>query len=283
MRINNNQTLHLTNLVNQYKSFCTVQWVSQGVWYPFGPKSLGYQRKLGPIGAWSRKPESWSNQENTNFFGIHSSSSSSSSSPSSSSSIIIIIKIIIIIHHHHHDHGHRSYKSTLILGDIPHGLGRIAKWFHQASAAFEPPPADSRYWTSRAPWSTGQQVEERRFNAKDPPKKIPKVVPIHWGLYLFNMFLTFKVSNVSCGYCYLNLCSSKSGSTKGSPGGILSAHWSASLKQWLSDNCLEIVDPHWSTGQLRSCSCHLVDKTNMGVSPTVDGRNPAPSWMVETL
>jgi hypothetical protein len=136
----------------------------------------------------------------------------------------------------------------LILGDIPHGLGRIAKWFHQASAAFEPPPADSRYWVSRAPWSTGQQVEERRFNAKDPPKKIPKVVPIHWGLYLFNMFLTFKVSNVSCGYCYLNLCSSKSGSTKGSPGGILSAHWSASLKQWLSDNCLEIVDPHWSTG-----------------------------------
>ena len=101
MRINNNQTLHLTNLVNQYKSFCTVQWVSQGMWYPFGPKSLGYQRKLGPIGAWSRKPESWSNQENTNFFGIHSSSSSSSSPSSSSSSIIIIIiKISIIIIHH---------------------------------------------------------------------------------------------------------------------------------------------------------------------------------------
>ena len=43
-RINNNQTRHLTNLVNQYKSFCTVQRVSKGMWYPFGAKSLGYQR-----------------------------------------------------------------------------------------------------------------------------------------------------------------------------------------------------------------------------------------------
>jgi hypothetical protein len=42
----------------------------------------------------------------------------------------------------------------------------------------------------------------------------------------------------------------------------------------------------WSTlihRLLRSCSRHLVHKTNMGVSPTVDGRNPAPPWMVETL
>ena len=113
------------------------------------------------------------------------------------------------------------------------------------------------FWTSTS-WfkvlgkscSMVHRATSRRttIQRQGPPKKIPKVVPIHWGLYLFNMFLTFKVSNVSCGYCYLNLCSSKSGSTKGSPGGILSAHWSASLKQWLSDNCLEIVDPHWSTG-----------------------------------
>ena len=142
-----------------------------------------------------------------------------------------------------------------IFGDIPHTIGmyQMYRRFHQVSAAFGPPPADSRYWTSReTPWS-GDSAKECQVFAKDPETE--KVVPIQWGLYLFNMFLCskFRFFMRLVELMVIETLIHKRTNRRNS-----STQWSASFKsfkQWLCHNCMEMVDPQWLNGGI-PFECH---------------------------